>query len=476
MLWLCIHLPWLPLEVFTRGADDGDTPLAVVCERYIRAVNAAGRRAGVLPGMGLAAARSVAPQLHLRDRDTGAEASALERLAGWALQFTSRLSLQPPSDMLLEIGASLRYFGGLETLRGLIGRGLEELGYHARLGIAPTPTAAWLLARAADEQPVTAEAALRERLGPLPVAALDLDDVSLSALRGLGVTTLADCLALPRPGLGRRLGQGLLTLLDRALGQLPDPRHHWQAPARYSNRIELSTEVENTAYLIFGLNRLIRELCGQLRGGENGTQHLQITLDHLHQPATPFAVGLVTPSRDPEHLLALTRERLERITLPAPVIGLGLATRDIRPLAPRPRPLLTADSGQPAESWNTLVERLSARLGEHAIQGLRTHSEHRPERAWGYTRPGGQAPADAMAERPLWLLARPMRLSVTDGRPQWHGALILHRGPERIESGWWDGNDIARDYYVAVNAAGERVWIYRERRGGRDWFLHGLFA
>ena len=49
-------------------------------------------------------------------------------------------------------------------------------------------------------------------------------------------------------------------------------------------------------------------------------------------------------------------------------------------------------------------------------------------------------------------------------------------GPERIESGWWDGDDVTRDYFVALNADGARFWVFRERSGASGWFLHGIFA
>ena len=49
-------------------------------------------------------------------------------------------------------------------------------------------------------------------------------------------------------------------------------------------------------------------------------------------------------------------------------------------------------------------------------------------------------------------------------------------GPERIESGWWDGGDVQRDYYIARRADGARLWIYRECGGARRWFLHGIFG
>jgi protein ImuB len=56
----------------------------------------------------------------------------------------------------------------------------------------------------------------------------------------------------------------------------------------------------------------------------------------------------------------------------------------------------------------------------------------------------------------------------------WEGLRVS--GPERIETGWWDGHDVRRDYYVAWTRAGIRLWIFRERPPGGGWFLHGVFG
>jgi protein ImuB len=77
--------------------------------------------------------------------------------------------------------------------------------------------------------------------------------------------------------------------------------------------------------------------------------------------------------------------------------------------------------------------------------------------------------------RPLWLLADPRPLP-GDERPRCDGPLELEEGPERIESGWWDGHDVRRDYYVARDRAGARLWVFRERQDGGRWFLHGVFG
>jgi protein ImuB len=74
--------------------------------------------------------------------------------------------------------------------------------------------------------------------------------------------------------------------------------------------------------------------------------------------------------------------------------------------------------------------------------------------------------------RPVWLLDAPLPLD---------GGLLLEQGPERIESGWWDGNGVARDYYIArqvgtaARVPGARLWVFQERHSKR-WYLHGVFA
>jgi protein ImuB len=48
-------------------------------------------------------------------------------------------------------------------------------------------------------------------------------------------------------------------------------------------------------------------------------------------------------------------------------------------------------------------------------------------------------------------------------------------GPERVETGWWRGRCVRRDYYQVETGAGERFWLFRELNSGA-WFLHGEFV
>jgi protein ImuB len=74
------------------------------------------------------------------------------------------------------------------------------------------------------------------------------------------------------------------------------------------------------------------------------------------------------------------------------------------------------------------------------------------------------------------LLQAPLTLETHRGRPRHAGPLELLTGAERIESGWWDGGDLQRDYYIARDSSGARLWIFRERADAHRWFLHGIFG
>jgi len=306
-------------------------------------------------------------------------------------------------------------------------------------------------------------------------------------------------LRLPRAGLARRLGPALVSLLDRALGRAPDPRPRFEPPARFETHLDLPEEVHTLEALLFAARRMLFELHGFLAAQRAGVRCLTWRLAHAYGQDTPIhptaihptaihptviEMGLLAPSRDPEHLLALFRERLNGLSLRAPVRALLMRTEAIAPLAETLLGLWPLDGPRgPEEGPVRLIERLRARLGESAVAGLCAVADHRPERAWHPCPPaertaappvGGSA-RDPNRVLPLWLLKKPRPLSHRDGRPYHNGPLEAESGPERIESGWWDGHDIARDYFVARDPHGARFWIYRDLGDASAWYLHGVF-
>lgn len=444
------------------------------------------------PGQTLAAAGALVPNLAVRARDPAGETEALIGLAGWAAQFTPSVALdfaraQSSHGLALEVEASLALFGGVAPILAAMRRELAAMGYTARIAAAPTAKAAVWLARAGREVALD-PARLAAGLADLPVGLLDCDADTLAALDAIGAATIGDLERLPREGVARRFGRSLLEEIDRALGRRPDPRLFFTPPPRFHARLELVAEVTQAEMLVFAARRLVVQLAGFLAARAGGVQRLALQLFH-REGVTEVALGLVAPSRDAEHFTRLLRERLATLALRAPVRAIALAAADIVPLAGEPRALFGDAAGAAADDWARLVERLRARLGTTAVHGVAAAPDHRPERASRRAEPAAaprrlpphdRAPgAPGGGVRPFWLLPRPRPLAEVDAVPHHGGPLALLAGPERIESGWWDGDDVARDYFIAQTPDRTLLWVFRTRPSGdgsSGWYLHGLFA
>lgn len=437
--------------------------------------NPSAHQQGIRPGMSVSAALALTSQLIEQPRDTLAEAQALHNLALWAGQFTPSVSLQAPDGLLLEVEGCLRLFGGLRALNARIQSELEALGYRSTMACAPTPTAAWLFARAGIATTLLDRHALKRALAPLPLSLLNQPAATLEKLAQAGVRTLGECLKLPRDGLGRRFGQTLLDEMDRALSRLPDPRKLFIAPMRYLGRLLLPVPVIESEALLFALKRLVLELCGFLLLRNAGITRLKVELQHEDRPPVSLLLGLSVPSRDAPRIMQLLRERLLTLSLRDRVEALTLQAEETTTLAPRNLTLFP-DEREQEEERLMLIEHLRARLGVENVHGIATFPDHRPEYAFRRSEPGKSSTKNPFPRRPLWLLSQPRPISQQGEQLSFGGLLTLTAGPERIESGWWDGHDIRRDYFVARNTAGEILWIYRDRAATRGWYVHGLFA
>ncbi|HEV7477196.1 MAG TPA: DNA polymerase Y family protein [Burkholderiales bacterium] len=375
-------------------------------------------------------------------------ADSLERIAAWACQFTPKVSLEPPRELLMEVQGSLRRFGGSHGLLEKLRAGLAATGFEAVLATAPAPRAALWLARGGCRV-----------LEEVPVEAVCAAD-ALEFLRSIGVQTLGELLALPREGLARRCGPALVDDLDRALGALPEGRVFFAPPARFAARLELPAPVSHAEGLLFAARRLLVQLEGLLAARQAGIRGFKLLLGNQC-----VEIGLASPARDAERLSRLLRERLATLVLTRPVESIGLEAGDFVPLAGRTAGMF-GDALAEAEDWAQLLERLQVRLGRGAVHGLATYPDHRPELAWRAVEPGEWEPREFRhpGPRPLWLLEPPRRLG--------QQAPLLLAGPERVEAGWWDGDEARRDYFIAQDEA-SMTWVYRE---DGEWYLHGFFA
>ena len=529
MLWIALHLPSLSLESFAatlapepdRADRAGtDRPIALVEAHRISAANGAAQALGVKPGLKRATALALAPRIVLGQADARRDALALTPVAHAALAFTPNVSLQPgidgdaPHTVLLEVQASLRYFGGLERLLSRLHHALAPLGHAVRTASAATAQGAAVLARVEPVPPSPHYldlAATRQALAAAPVWLIGPAKAHWDALQGMGLRHVGDLLGVPRAGLARRFGEALLAEIDAAFGRRPDPRQPLVLAPMFESRLELFARADSSEQVLHGASVLLERLVAWLSAQHAFVRRFRLLMHHEGRcqdsertpQATALEIALAEPSRDSAHLMVLLRERLAQLHLPAPTLELALQAEDIVKRA-APNSELFPTPQNESEGLTRLIERLQARLGAEQVQRMSAGDDHRPEHAsrlrtadaaWRPARPAragvtlavrveaASAAGREVAARPVWLepLAAPLGEShsrpLLDGRP-----LRLLCGPERIEAGWWDADLAERDYFIAEAGDGALVWIYRARlplaasAGQSGWFLHGRFG
>ena len=421
---------------------------------------------------------------------TEVKPGALERLSALAMDYTPRVSIEEPDAVLLEVRGSFRLFGGARTLCQKIIAHTQLESLPVDWALAPTPLSALALARAKKSVLVSSRERLVGLLSPLPITVLRWPQTQLDRLESIGVRTIGALLRLPRAGFARRFGQQALQMRDRRTGAAADLRRPHRARERFRGRREPDFELQTQVAVLAYLDPLLLELEKFLCLRQAGIESLQLRLHHRAPvPTTRVTLRFASMQWQATAYRELLSLHLSRCALSAPVVLCELRSGALRPRIACSASLWRAgeQGAGTAGEVPALVERLRARLGDAAVYGLCLVPEHRPERAWRIAEP--RAPtqsndssainssdgvngdiARGVTRRPLWLLQKPRDLPCALSKLQ------LLEGPERIETGWWDGADVARDYYIALSRDGSRLWIYRERIAPHGWYWHGVFG
>ncbi len=496
MLWAALYFPDLMLErgtssqcvprPSTKQVGQTGQPRAIVelqgAKRLVISCNAVAREQGIRCGLALNAAYAICPQLEVDEYDEIVQQQYLDELSLWALQYSSWITPCMPDTILLEIKASLSLFGGLQQLLEKFDNAADEQKLSMVVGVAPTPTAARLLSRinhfhanqadtANTIEPVTEMADIETVFANLPVDFLPLDDFTHKGLRQSGIKRCTQLFKLPASALTRRFGEDCTSLLYRLLGRIPEPCPALRMPEHFLRSIDLPLEAPDTHALQFPLNRLLHALGGYLRASDSGVRQLKITLYHLRCKASTLTIGFLEATADHKHLLRVATERLATRDLPEPVTAISVEALETDAITRSGKDLFNKSESQ-SGTIEQALDLLGARIGRDRVYTPSLQQDHRPENAWATTSPP-TTDASLWPTRPLWLLkeARNSRQKLT-----------LMSQAERIENGWWDSNDVRRDYFIARDHQGAWVWVYCERQSAKathcpeTYYIHGLFA
>jgi protein ImuB len=468
--------------------------------------------------------------LQLEPYDPAADRGALEAVACWCEPFSPNIALEQdprPECLFLDITGLEPIVGDEPALAEQLVRALAARGFVIHVGIADTPAAAWAAAHHGELLPaplISARGTLgivppgetTTALAELPVEALRLAPATIALLGELGLQRIGQVLALPRASLASRFEPELIRRLDQLMGLAAETIDAYRPPPEIVAEQLLETPTDRRDALELVLDRLIAQVIERLAIGRRGALRLECELAGSSAAPVRVDVGLYRPTAGRKHLLDLMRMRLERTRLAEPVGVVRIAVPLVAPLVCRQQPLFADDCPRhdPLE-LALLIDRLSSRLGRDTVLRPVLAPDAQPEYACRYEPLVGRAqttaaigrqstaggagrrkknsdPASHLSmrrgigplERPLRLESPPCLLEVIsvvpEGPPvqfQWHGEpqkIARAWGPERIQTGWWRGRTIGRDYYRVETTAGNRFWLFRRLNDGA-WFLHGVF-
>lgn len=374
-------------------------------------------------------------------------------------------------------------------------------------------------------------------LQPLPIEALRLPVEAVQLLHDFNIRRIEQLMNLPRADLPSRFGFEMLLRLDQALGVVPELLKPERTPEPIEESWPFEPPIANRRHVETAIGQLLEKLLERLRPRQIGVRRLLCSLRLVCREPLHFSVELLQPSHSHRHLMELVSLRLERLTIAAEVSGIRLQAAFAAPLEFHQEHLFA--EGERSNWWrpfSALLERLSGRLGENYVLRPRLWPDAQPEFACRYEPwlkwsveygvhsteysvrsrqissvqhavlsaecpvrrrqpPGAQhlvlsteysVPSTQYLDlRPPCLTTRPIALavvSVIPGGPpiQFHWKenryIVAHSwGPERIETGWWRGADVRRDYYLVESTQGERFWLFRSLPD-EVWFLHGVFV
>lgn len=395
---------------------------------------------------------------------------SLEELARAALNISDYVSLVEPDDVLAEVRSSLRYFGSTRALSQQLNQQLNSHAYCVAL--SPSPAASLLMASLGRRSCVGDPQQLRAALGDIPLACLPLAEKQILALQRCGLIVLRDVWRIPVREIRLRFGRQLADYLQSLLAMRPCTPARWQPPPHFEQSIDSEYGLHSHQQILSAVQPLMQTFISFLKQHHLLCDHLELSL--RGEMVEPVILSIQTrhASRDSTLFMLLVQQTLERQRVSASVNTITLRSRSLRPY-------------HTASTQHSLADLLSARLGAEQVLQLDIREEHAPEYVtkfkphpsqYSKSEDSADTRKSTSGQQPLWLVQPPQALQERGNKVFYLTPLEILQGPERIETRWWAGQSIRRDYYVARNHHGSNLWIFRDLNRQSGWYLQGIFA
>lgn len=419
---------------------------------------------------------------------------------------------QYPDSLFLDVTNLAPLYGDETQLLAKVMKHFEQRSYTVRAAIADTVGAAWGLAHhtpaPASIAPVHSQL---EALEQLPIQSLRLSEATCETLRQLGIADVQQLLQLPRTSLTSRFGDEINERLDQAAGTIREVFQAIHTPPEYSAEELLEWPIKDSETTLVIVERLIQKICQQLISNSCGGMqwHVQLT----RQQATPIKldIKLFQPTTTAAHVMQLVEMQLDNhpelrqlstrkrkhFVKQSPIVAVDVSVAHCVQLTERQQQLFDEEPSLQRTALAQLINRLSSRLGQDQVTRPVLQANAQPEFSFRFkplVTPSRHS--RTRQKESHYVLARPVRLlnpvipllpcpsakrppsrnlPAAFQKPDYSRLQInRHWGPERIETGWWRGQTVCRDYWRIETDVGSQQWIYRDRRTGK-WFLHGEF-
>lgn len=465
-------------------------------KRWVSAVDAAARKAGVRAGMPAAKAQAIFHGLMLVDADVEADAAALQRITFWALtQYSPIVAMDAPDGIVMDTEGADHLQGGEEMMLSGLANRFRSRGLTVRVAIADSWGAAHACARAIERETVIVpRGEIARAVRKLPLSLLRLPDKVVSDLRTLGFRTVGELSATPRAPLTLRFGPEIARRLDQMYGRIAEPID----PVRTPELVEVSRSFVEPIGAAETINKyigkLVVKLVAELQRRGLGVRRTDLIVEKVDGTRQAIRAGTAKPARDIQWLSKLFRDRTEKIEPGFGIDRLSLVAIVTQPLEETQRVSSLVDDQN--DDITPLIDIYGNR--GRRVYRVAPFASDVPERSVCRVTATGEDIQETWVHhwrRPVRLLEHPDQIEAIALMPDHPPASIIWRGkrrrvrradgPERVFGEWWKRDselEAVRDYFVIEDETGQRLWIFRSgdgvdpATGSHRWFMHGIFA
>ncbi len=476
-LWLYLYFPTLQLDSIERSvlndqshahkqAQQQAIAIYQSASNQLVQVNQVAFDRGLRTGMGLAKASLLHSDLQLHEYNPGVEENGIEQIAQRLYMLTSDIALAPPQGLIIRVQRMLHLYQNLENYWRILQYCLADFDVQYHAACAYSIQAAKLLALHGKRVITTERKTIHQQLAACRLAISDMDHKDIDKLERIGIRTFEQLSKVPIAEVANRVSRHSMKIVNELRGQAPAQVKFYQPASEFHDYLELLYEIENTEKLLVVIKRSLHKLEQFLYVRNARSMHIGIDLYLREKAPMKLEFTSALPIYRQEEWLDIIALKLERVQLTSPThaIEMHCLKYEVTPIANDD--LFTKKSQHIAGL--SLISRLVSRLGESKVANVQFHSDFRPEyasRVCSIDKTKAQLDVSLQVDRPGILLPQPQPLVAE---------VTVIKGPERVVSGWWDDDEITRDYFIGEDEKGQQLWIFKTP--DHQWYVHGFFV